>query len=87
MRKSSHESLLNSWLLMKITKEVSVFKTKRARSAVFFGASAAVGIGSMWYVTEDLETAATFYVVASVVLGSALFAIARANEWISKGEE
>ena len=64
-----------------------MFKTKRARSATFLGASAVVGVGSMWYVTGNLETAVTFYVVASVVVGSALFAIVRANEWISKGEE
>jgi len=63
-----------------------MFRTKRARSLTFFGASAVVGVGSLWYMTGNLETATTFYVVSSVVLGSALFAITRANEWINKGE-
>jgi hypothetical protein len=64
-----------------------MFRTKKSRSLTFFGASAVVGVGSLWYVTGELETAATFYVVSSVVVGSALFAIVRANEWINKGEE
>tara|TARA_R110000824_G_scaffold81166_3_gene204095 strand:- start:387 stop:581 length:195 start_codon:yes stop_codon:yes gene_type:complete len=64
-----------------------MFRTKKSRSLTFFGASAAVGVGSLWYVTGELETAATFYIVSSVVVGSAFFAIVKANEWIAKGEE
>ena len=64
-----------------------MFRTKRARSVLFFVASSTVGIGSMWYVTGSFQTATTFYAVSSVVLGSALIAMARANEWINKGEE
>ena len=64
-----------------------MFKTKRSRSAAFFGGAAVVGIGSLWHMTGNFETAATFYVVSSVVLGSVLFLIVGANEWINKGEE
>ena len=87
MRKSSHESLLNSWLLTKITKEVSMFKTKNSRRVVANLLWVLVSFTSLWVATDDAAAAAKFVLGLYLVGGAFALSMISIYYWISKVEE